>query len=395
MRDSFGAGENGIGGRVPGDSTVGPRPSPLGFAPLRLGHCLAQCRLGSMAQDGSDLGEKSAGAEMDHPDMPAKMFPREDIAPELEVLDTIGTGTFGRVVLCQHKRTSDVCALKVMKITDVLRLKQLQHVHNEKSVLLAVNHPFIVKLYWAKMDSRFLYMSLEYVPGGELFAHLRNAGRFTNVVASFYACEVVSVLDYLHSQSIVYRDLKPENLLLDATGHVKFTDFGFAKSLVDRTWTLCGTPEYLAPEVIQSKGHNMAVDWWALGILIYEMLVGYPPFYDEKPFGIYEKILGGKIEWPRHVDPVAKDLIKRLLVHDRTRRLGSMKNGAEDVKGHRWFKGVQWEDVGKRKLKPPIVPAVSSERDASNYDAGSPDLEHWLTTATVAGDEDLDLFKDF
>ena len=126
-----------------------------------------------------------------------------------------------------------------------------------------------------------------------------------------------------------------EKLFVVRTGHLKITDFGFAKRITDRTWTLCGTPEYLAPEIIQSKGHNKAVDWWALGILIYEMLAGYPPFFDDNPFGIYEKILSGKIDWPRHIDPVAKDLIKKFLVQDRTKRLGNMKNGTEDVKRHR------------------------------------------------------------
>ena len=152
----------------------------------------------------------------------------------------------------------------------------------------------------------------------------------------FYAAEIVSAFSYLHSLSITYRDLKPENILLDKEGHVVITDFGFAKKVPDRTWTLCGTPEYLAPEIIQSKGHNKAVDWWALGILIYEMLAAYPPFGDENNFVIYQKILSGKIEWPRHMDKEAKDLIKKLLVKDRTKRLGSMKGGAEDVKNHKY-----------------------------------------------------------
>ena len=178
-------------------------------------------------------------------------------------------------------------------------------------------------------------MLFPYICGGELFSYLRSAGRFNNNATLFYAAEIVSALDYLHSLDVVYRDLKPENLLIDRDGHLKIIDFGFAKRVTDRTWTLCGTPEYLAPEIIQSKGHNKAVDWWALGILIYEMLAGYPPFFDDNPFGIYEKILSGKIEWPRHIDQIAKDLIKKLLVQDRTKRLGNLKNGSDDVKRHR------------------------------------------------------------
>ena len=205
---------------------------------------------------------------------------------------------------------------------DVIRLKQVDHVKNEKNILSEIHHPFIVDLLWFYKDKNLLYMLFPYVCGGELFSYLRTAGRFNSHTSMFYSVEIVSALEYLHSLSIVYRDLKPENLLLDRDGHIKITDFGFAKKVSDRTWTLCGTPEYLAPEIIQSKGHNRAVDWWALGILIFEMLAGYPPFFDDNPFGIYEKILSGKIDWPRQVEPLAKDLIKKLLVQDRTKRLG-------------------------------------------------------------------------
>jgi protein kinase X len=235
-------------------------------------------------------------------------------------------------------------------------------------------------------------MLFEYVCGGELFSYLRNAGRFSTITGNFYTAEIVSALEYLHAKSVVYRDLKPENLLLDKEGHLKITDFGFAKKLTDRTWTLCGTPEYLAPEIIQSKGHNKAVDWWALGVLIYEMLAGYPPFYDDNPFGIYEKILSGKIEWPKHLDPVAKDLIKKLLVQDRTKRLGNMKSGAEDIKRHRWFKGVDWHDVLKRKLTPPIVPKIMYDGDASNFD-DYPESD-WKSARNLE-DAELKLFEDF
>jgi protein kinase X len=221
---------------------------------------------------------------------------------DFEFKTTIGTGTFGRVLLVRHKVTQRHFALKLLIISEVVRLKQCEHVRSEKEILLSIRHPFIVNLLWTHHCNRFLYLLFDFVDGGELFTILRNAGRFENGTAMFYAAEIVLILDYLHSQSLIYRDLKPENLLLDRTGHLRICDFGFAKKVTDRTWTLCGTPEYLAPEIIQSKGYNKSVDWWALGIFIYEMLVGYPPFFDEKPFGIYEKILAGKIDWPKHLD---------------------------------------------------------------------------------------------
>ncbi|KAH8360836.1 hypothetical protein KR084_007058, partial [Drosophila pseudotakahashii] len=241
------------------------------------------------------------------------------------------------------------------------------------------------KLEWSTKDDSNLYMIFDYVCGGELFTYLRNAGKFTSQTSNFYAAEIVSALEYLHSLQIVYRDLKPENLLINRDGHLKITDFGFAKKLRDRTWTLCGTPEYIAPEIIQSKGHNKAVDWWALGVLIYEMLVGYPPFYDEQPFGIYEKILSGKIEWERHMDPIAKDLIKKLLVNDRTKRLGNMKR-------HRWFKHLNWNDVYSKKLKPPILPDVHHDGDTKNFD-DYPEKD-WKPAKAV-DQRDLQYFNDF
>ncbi|EEB11133.1 cAMP-dependent protein kinase catalytic subunit, putative [Pediculus humanus corporis] len=283
-------------------------------------------------------------------------------------------------------------AMKILLISDVIRLKQVEHVKNEKRILEEIQHPFIVNLWCSWKDNSRLYMLFDYVCGGELFSYLRNYGRFNTTTANFYSCEVILALEYLHSQSVVYRDLKPENLLLDQDGHLKIIDFGFAKKLTDRTWTLCGTPEYLAPEIIQSKGHNKAVDWWALGVLIYEMLAGHPPFFDSYPFGIYEKILAGKIEWFRQIDPVAKDLIKKLLVHDRTKRLGNMKNGAEDVKRHRWFKEIDWTEVYYKQLKPPILPHVKYDGDTRNFE-DYPESD-WKSKPSV-GESELKLFEDF
>ncbi|KAI4554106.1 hypothetical protein MJG53_019405 [Ovis ammon polii x Ovis aries] len=311
------------------------------------------------------LAEADAAGPQEGPAEPTAGAPEpEPLAyrpDDFHMRATVGTGTFGRVQLVQEKTSKHFFALKMMTIPDIIRLKQEQHVHNEKSVLKEVDHPFLVKLFWTGHDDRFLYMLMEFVPGGELFSYLRNRGRFSSNTGLFYAAEIVCAIEYLHSRDIVYRDLKPENILLDRDGHVKLTDFGFAKKLVDKTWTLCGTPEYLAPEVIQSKGHGRAVDWWALGILIFEMLSGFPPFFDDNAFGIYQKILAGKIDFPRHLEFSVKDLIRKLLVTDRTRRLGNMKNGAEDVKQHRWFRLVDWGAVPEKKLK------VSKRQEESGF----------------------------
>jgi len=319
----------------------------------------------------------------------------------LDLVKTVGTGTFARVCLCRHKASSKFYALKILSLHDVIQLKQVDHVKNEKNICKEINHPFLISLSWSWKDPKFLYLLFPYICGGELFSYLRNAGRFSPTATLFYSAEIVSALEYLHSLSIAYRDLKPENLLLDREGHIVITDLGFAKKVTDRTWTLCGTPEYLAPEIIQSKvpgsnltnqGHNKAVDWWALGILIYEMLAGYPPFYDDNPFCIYEKILAGKLEWPQHVETTAKDLIKKLLVQDRTKRLGNMKAGAEDVKKHRWFKLIDWEEVYYKQLKPPLVPMTSFDGDTRNFD-NYPETD-WDNVKAVTGRQ-LAMFQDF
>ncbi|KAG4084706.1 Pkinase-domain-containing protein [Neocallimastix lanati (nom. inval.)] len=309
---------------------------------------------------------------------------------DFDRLITLGTGTFGRVFLVKRRGTNNYYAMKAMKKTEVVRLKQVEHINSEKEIISKVHHPFIVNMFCTFQDVKYLYMIMEYIIGGELFLHLRRAGNFPPPQARFYAAEVILALEYLHSLDIVYRDLKPENILIDQTGHIKITDFGFAKKVESRTWTLCGTPEYLAPEIIQSKGHGKAVDWWALGILIYEMLLGYPPFYDESPFGIYDKILQGVIMFPPYIDRVAKDLIERLLTEDITKRLGNLVGEAQDVKQHRWFKDINWQALYNKEIIPPFIPKCHAVNDTSNFERyPEPSPEEFITT-----ESDVDTYRD-
>lgn len=313
---------------------------------------------------------------------------------DFDLRATVGTGTFGRVRVVKIKGNADrsPMAIKILKKSEVIRLKQVEHVKAEKQILCMIEHPFIVNLLTTFQDEKRLFMLLEYVNGGELFSFLRKEGRLPNDHARFYAGEIILAFAYIHSMHMVYRDLKPENLLIDCEGHIKITDFGFAKIVEDRTWTLCGTPEYLAPEIIQSKGHGKGVDWWALGILMFEMLAGYPPFYDENPFGIYQKVLAGRIDFPRHFDVKAKDLIKRLLTHDRAKRFGCLKHGAEDLKKHKWYKGIDWDQMLNRGIAAPFVPNVKAADDTSMFDRYPESTEG--SAPTIAA-KDQALFEGF
>jgi serine/threonine protein kinase len=221
---------------------------------------------------------------------------------------------------------------------------------------------------------------LDYCPGGEIFSYLRRQRRFSEETSRFYAAEITMTIEFLHDiHGIAYRDLKPENILLDADGHIKLVDFGFAKQVDNReTYTLCGTPEYLAPEVIHNSGHGLAVDWWALGILIYEFLIGQPPFWDSNPLRIYEQIVEGRLRFPANMPPAAQNIITLLCKTNPSERLGHISGGSTRVKSHPFFQDVIWDDLFYRRVKGPIIPRLSHPADTGNFEEypDPPDSRH-------------------
>ena len=284
---------------------------------------------------------------------------------DLQVISTLGVGGFGRVELVTLKEDrSTSYALKVMKKAQIVETRQQQHILSEKNIMMESNCQFIVKLYKTFKDSKYLYMLMEACLGGELWTVLRDQGHFDETTTRFYTGCVVEAFDYLHSRNIIYRDLKPENMLLDRFGYVKLTDFGFAKKLLPpgrKTWTFCGTPEYVAPEVILNRGHDYSADYWSMGVLMFELLTGTPPFTGPDPMKTYNIILKGidAIEFPRGISRNAASLIKKLCRDNPAERLGYQRGGIDEIKKHRWFDGFYWDGLRNRELCPPIIPKVN------------------------------------
>ncbi|KZV73825.1 AGC/Akt protein kinase [Peniophora sp. CONT] len=288
---------------------------------------------------------------------------------DFELITVIGKGSFGKVMQVRKRDTQRIYALKTIRKAHIVNRNEITHTLAERLVLARVHCPFIVPLKFSFQSEQKLYLVLAFVNGGELFHHLQREHRFNEDRARFYSAELLLALETLHELDVVYRDLKPENILLDYNGHIALCDFGLCKLNMkneDTTNTFCGTPEYLAPEILTGSGYNRTIDWWTLGVLLFEMLSGLPPFYDEQTDKMYEKILKNPLVFGDDIGPEARSVLTGLLNRDPTQRLGV--SGADAIKKHPFFAKIDWNLLWAKKIQPPFKPSVSSPVDVSNFD---------------------------
>ena len=289
---------------------------------------------------------------------------KKDICLEdFELLKVLGEGSYAKVVLAQKKDNKKYYAIKILKKDKIIEKNQLTHTIAEKTVLQHANHPFLVGLAYAFQTESKLYFVLDFVMGGEMYKHLQTSGRFTEERTKFYAVCIILGLGFLHNQNYIYRDLKLENILLDDTGYPILTDFGLAKFLPGNKMTssFCGTPAYLAPEIIKESGHNKMADWWSLGILIFEMLTGSTPFHAPDQYQTYTNIVKNEIKFSPDIpiSPNAKNFIHSLLEKDPNKRIGVSKD-SEELLAHPWFVDIKIQNVLEKKVTAPFIPDLKN-----------------------------------
>ncbi|XP_073981157.1 AKT serine/threonine protein kinase [Rhodnius prolixus] len=289
-----------------------------------------------------------------------------------EFIKVLGKGTFGKVILCREKATGRLYAIKILKKEVIIQKDEVSHTLTENRVLRTTSHPFLISLKYSFQTIDRLCFVMEYVNGGELFCHLSRERVFTEERARFYGAEIISALGYLHEEGIIYRDIKLENLLLDKDGHIKIADFGLCKEDITygrTTKTFCGTPEYLAPEVLEDNDYGRAVDWWGVGVLMYEMMCGRLPFYNKDHDKLFTLILMEEVKFPRTITSEARDLLTGLLVKDPNQRLGGGPEDANEIMVHPFFSSINWNDLYQKKITPPFKPLVTSETDTRYFDS--------------------------
>ena len=307
-------------------------------------------------------------------DLEAPLLENEEIKSikkeeDFQKIKLLGKGTFGRVILVRQNSDNQLYAMKILSKKFLKEKNEQEHTKTERKLLAQVNCPFIVKLHYAFQDSQNLFLVSDFIQGGDLFFHIRREKFFPNEKAKFYIAEIILVIDYLHKKNMIYRDLKPENILIDKEGHIKLTDFGLSK-IIDKKKkkanTICGTPQYLAPEIFKEKGYDKTVDWWSLGCLLYEMLSGRVlfRFNGSLDLSIYKKPL----ILPNNFTESAKKFLKDILVVNPKNRLGYGENGAEKIKNHEYFQDINWENLANKQIKPPFIPEFKNETDLSYFD---------------------------
>jgi len=288
---------------------------------------------------------------------------------DFELLKIVGKGAFGKVMLVKKKtgtNAGQTYAMKVLKKSVIAAKGQIENTISEREILCEIRHPFIVRLRFAFQSDDKLYLVTDYYNGGTLFYHLRKSRAFPEERAKFYAAELLLALDHLHSQHIIYRDLKLENILLDHLGHVALTDFGLSKQDIDKTGgatTFCGTAEYIAPELLQVRKYGKSVDWWSFGILLYEMMHGRTPFYDKNRKLMFYRIINVVPNFPQTFTPEACDCIRGLLTVNELERLGSGDNGARDIMNTDFFSVIDFDALLRKEISPPFQPEVNNETD--------------------------------
>uniref|UniRef100_A0A6A7G348 non-specific serine/threonine protein kinase n=1 Tax=Hirondellea gigas TaxID=1518452 RepID=A0A6A7G348_9CRUS len=313
---------------------------------------------------------------------------------DFEFLKVIGRGSFGKVMQVRKKDTGEIYAMKILKKDAIIARNQVEHTRAERKILQALTHPFLMGLRYAFQTKGKLYFVLDYYRGGELFFHLKQKRRFSEEEARLLVAEVCLALGHLHKLDVIYRDLKPENILLDHTGHLCLTDFGLSKDLSPdnpEAHTFCGTPEYLAPEIVMGCGHGVAVDWWSTGILLYEITVGIPPFYSQNVNEMYHKIQHGILRFPPFLTENCKQLIIKLLNRNPDERLGSGPDDVEEIKKQPFFDSIDWEKLLRKEIEPPYKPNVKGKEDTSNFDVqftDEPVVDSLVTDSNLAGTSD-------
>ena len=291
---------------------------------------------------------------------------------DFKILKVIGRGTFGKVCLVQYKLTKKYYAMKIMRKNVILENGQVTNTLLEKNILQNLNYQFLVGMDFCFQTQERIYFVMNFIRGGELFKHLTNCKFFPEEKAKFYSAIIGLALEYLHTHGIVYRDIKPDNILIDEDGYLKLADFGMSKMLKEqeRAFSLCGTPEYFAPEIITREGHNKAADWWSYGILLYEMLYGVSPFYSKNTEKMFDLITKSDLKFPKNIEisEEAKDLIKKLLIKKQDLRLGS-EGGFQTIKNHPFFKGFDFKALEEKKMKAPFIPTLRGSMDVTNFDS--------------------------